>query len=63
MRQRISDVVDRDYTQVIKRKMDAVFAGQGTVDRERDRSKEQRSAFIVSRCCPVSVSEVQDCAS
>ncbi|GFZ43643.1 hypothetical protein JCM24511_01363 [Saitozyma sp. JCM 24511] len=47
MRQRISDVVDRDYTQVIKRKMDAVYGGQGVADRERDKSKEQRSAFII----------------
>ncbi|OCF32799.1 hypothetical protein I316_05435 [Kwoniella heveanensis BCC8398] len=56
MRHKIAEVIERDYTGVIRKKMDAVYAGQpaststGTQDRgtEKDRrEKDQRSAFII----------------
>ncbi|WVQ85236.1 hypothetical protein IAT38_007401 [Cryptococcus sp. DSM 104549] len=52
MRQKIAEVIERDYTSVIKKKMDAVYAGYagGNQDRgaERERrEKDQREAFII----------------
>ncbi|WVF70902.1 hypothetical protein IAT40_005697 [Kwoniella sp. CBS 6097] len=56
MRHKIAEVIERDYTGVIRKKMDAVYAGQpastssNTQDRgtEKDRrEKDQRSAFII----------------
>lgn len=51
MRLKIVDVVERDYLNVIRRKMEGVYAvvgGQDRSERER-REKDQKAAFIVSR--------------
>lgn len=55
MRLRLTDVIDRDYTGVIKKKMEGVYAvqggGGGGGDRgEKDRrEREQKGAYIVGR--------------
>ncbi|WVQ62081.1 uncharacterized protein L199_000216 [Kwoniella botswanensis] len=51
MRQKLAEVIERDYTGVIRKKMDAVYVGQASAqDRglEKDkRERDQRSAFII----------------
>nr|XP_019014836.1 uncharacterized protein I206_00923 [Kwoniella pini CBS 10737]OCF53617.1 hypothetical protein I206_00923 [Kwoniella pini CBS 10737] len=52
MRMRLAEVIERDYTGVIRKKMDAVYAGTGASSQDRGaekerREKDQRSAFIV----------------
>lgn len=50
MRLKIIDVIERDYLNVIRKKMDGVYVsvtGQDRSERER-REKDQRAAFIVS---------------
>ncbi|WRT64259.1 uncharacterized protein IL334_001190 [Kwoniella shivajii] len=52
MRQRLGEVIERDYTGVIRKKMDGVYSGQasGSQDRgpEKDkRERDQRTAFII----------------
>nr|XP_019000435.1 uncharacterized protein I203_06849 [Kwoniella mangroviensis CBS 8507]OCF63896.1 hypothetical protein I203_06849 [Kwoniella mangroviensis CBS 8507] len=51
MRQKLAEVIERDYTGVIRKKMDAVYVGQAPAqDRgsEKDkRESDQRSAFII----------------
>ncbi|WWC99798.1 hypothetical protein V866_006706 [Kwoniella sp. B9012] len=51
MRQKLAEVIERDYTGVIRKKMDAVYVGQAPAqDRglEKDkRERDQRSAFII----------------
>lgn len=51
MRYRIVEVLERDYLNVVRKKMEGVYASTGGQDRtERERrEKDQRSAFIVSR--------------
>jgi hypothetical protein len=54
MRLKIVDVIERDYLNVIRKKMEGVYtavAGQDRSERER-REKDQKAAFIVSRFCP-----------
>jgi hypothetical protein len=50
MRMRLTEIIDRDYTNVIKRKMEAVYSVQGGQDRaeKERREKEQKGAFVVS---------------
>lgn len=50
MRCRIVEVIERDYLDVIRKKMDGVYISSGGQDRaERDRrEKDQKAAFIVS---------------
>ncbi|WWD17778.1 hypothetical protein CI109_102219 [Kwoniella shandongensis] len=52
MRHRIAEVIERDYTGVIKKKMDSVYAGYTTSGQDRGadkdkREKDQREAFII----------------
>ncbi|WVR05978.1 hypothetical protein IAU60_003006 [Kwoniella sp. DSM 27419] len=51
VRQKIAEVIERDYTGVIQKKMDAVYAGQpagaqGGAEKDR-RERDQRAAFII----------------
>ncbi|WWC86365.1 uncharacterized protein L201_001241 [Kwoniella dendrophila CBS 6074] len=50
MRQKLAEVIERDYTGVIRKKMDAVYMGQvpSSQGTEKDkRERDQRSAFII----------------
>ena len=52
MAQKISEVMERDYTGAIKRKMEAVYGTQPSSTQERGgerdrREKDQRASFIV----------------
>lgn len=53
MRRKIAEVVEKDYTDVIRRKMDNVYSLAGGGDRaEREKKeKDQREAFGVSSLC------------
>jgi hypothetical protein len=50
MRMGIVEIMERDYLNVIKKKMDGVYMSAGNLDRsERERrERDQKSAFIVS---------------
>lgn len=48
MRQKLGEVIERDFNGLIKRKMEAVYAGQAVSDREKEKARDQRLAFIVS---------------
>lgn len=54
MRRKIAEVIEKDYTDVIRRKMDNVHSLAGGGDRtERERrEKDQREAFSVSFFTP-----------
>nr|XP_018267044.1 uncharacterized protein I303_01027 [Kwoniella dejecticola CBS 10117]OBR89202.1 hypothetical protein I303_01027 [Kwoniella dejecticola CBS 10117] len=52
MRLRLAEVIERDYTGVIRKKMDAVYAGSGSSAQDRGgekdkRERDQRAAFVV----------------
>lgn len=49
MRQKLGEVIERDFNGIIKRRMEAVYAGQAVSEREKDKARDQRSAFVVSR--------------
>lgn len=53
MRRKVAEVLERDYTDAIRRKMDNVhsLAGGDRTERER-REKDQREAFSVSSLTP-----------
>lgn len=57
MRHRITEVIERDYLNIIKKKMDGVYnvpaGGQDRAERDR-RDKDQKAAFIVSDSSPLS---------
>jgi len=52
MKDRVVEVMDRDYAGVIKRRMENVFSGSAAILAEKDgrdkREREMRSCFIVS---------------
>nr|XP_019049350.1 hypothetical protein I302_03136 [Kwoniella bestiolae CBS 10118]OCF28280.1 hypothetical protein I302_03136 [Kwoniella bestiolae CBS 10118] len=52
MRQKLAEVIERDYTGVIRKKMDAVYVGQAPSSQDRGtekdkRERNQRSAFMI----------------
>jgi hypothetical protein len=48
MRQKLGEVIERDFNGIIQRKMEGVYAGQAVSEREKEKARDQRSAFIAS---------------
>jgi hypothetical protein len=55
MREKLETIMESDYAQLIRKKMEAVYAnttssGQDRGYEKEKRDREQRQAFIVSQC-------------